>query len=134
MREPDTAAESYFRSLGFQIIKGSTDNLLDFFAKEASTIDKQEPQNLSQSDFGSGRIPSLQQAAVRPINDFYRGHAPVWHDVLSRRIPITEKYNTLINQIDAGRHVLLTGIPVSGKSTLLIQAAAYSETNKIKLF
>ncbi len=30
--------------------------------------------------------------------------------------------------------MLLSGIPVSGKSTLLMQAAAYSDTNKVKLF
>jgi hypothetical protein len=134
LREADPAAKSYFRSLGFQLIIGDTNEVLTFLAEQANQISHVGPQQLSQAEFGSGGIPSLQQAAVRPINDFYRGHAPVWHDVLSRRIPITAKYRRVINQIDAGRNVLLTGIPVSGKSTLLMQAAAYVDTKKVKLF
>ena len=134
LRESNDAAESYFKSLGFQIILGETDALLEFFANEALKIEVPQPQNLSQSDFGSGGIPSLQQAAVRPITDFFRGHAPVWHDILGRRIPTTAKYNKIINHIDSGRNVLISGIPVSGKSTLLMQVAAYSESKKVKLF
>ena len=134
LRESDAASESYFRSLGFQIIIGDTDAVLDFLAKASDELETTEPQTLSPSDFGSGGIPTLQQAAVRPITDFYRGHAPVWHDVLSRRIPTTAKYYQVVNHIDAGRHVLLSGIPVSGKSTILMQAAAYSDTNRVKLF
>ncbi|WP_289032918.1 SIR2 family protein [uncultured Roseibium sp.] len=134
LRKRDAAAEAYFQSLGFHIIIGDTDAVLEYFQQEAEQFTVEEPQTLSSSDFGSGRIPTLQQAAVRPITDFYRGHAPVWHDVLSRRIPTTVKYSRLINHIDAGRHVLLTGIPVSGKSTLLMQAAAYVDTKRVKLF
>jgi tetratricopeptide (TPR) repeat protein len=36
--------------------------------------------------------------------------------------------------MDSGRNVLLTGIPVSGKSTLLMQSAVYYETESVKLF
>lgn len=134
LRHSDAAAESYFKSLGFQIIIGETDAVLDFLVNETRQVEVEAPQNLSQADFGSGSIPSLHETAVRPMADFYRGHAPVWHDILTRRIPTTAKYNQLMNHIDAGRHVLLTGIPVSGKTTLLMQAAAYSHTKKVKLF
>lgn len=134
LRKKDAAAESYFKSLGFQLIIGETEEVLDFFSNEAANLETRIDQNLNQMDFGTGRIPALQDTAVRPIIDFYRGHAPVWHDILTRRIPTTNKYNKLINHIDAGRHIILTGIPVSGKSTLLMQVAAYADVDKVKLF
>lgn len=108
--------------------------MLDFLHEVASSVVEVESQGLTQSDFGSGKIPSLQEIAVRPITDFFRGHAPVWHDILTNRIPVTAKYRHLVDQINAGRHILLSGIPVSGKSTLLMQAAAYHDTKQVKLF
>jgi hypothetical protein len=134
LREPDEAAEAYFRSLGFQIIIASTDDVLNFLFSLTDNISHQSPQALSQKDFASGRIPTIQEAPVRPIAEFFRGHAPVWHDILTRRVPLISAYSKIINGIDAGRHVLLSGIPVSGKSTLLMQAAVYCETSKVKLF
>ncbi|NPD20974.1 SIR2 family protein [Alterinioella nitratireducens] len=63
LRQRDAAAESYFRSLGFQIIIGDTDALLDFFANESQNIDPKQAQELTAKDFGSGGIPTLQQTA-----------------------------------------------------------------------
>lgn len=137
LRESDDAAEAYFKTLGFNIIIGDTDSILDFFCSQAKNISASpalQNQKLSQASFGSGKIPTLQEAAVRPITDFFKGHAPVWHDILARRIYITKSYRTILDHIDADRNVLITGIPVSGKSTLLMQAAAYCDTHKVKLF
>lgn len=134
MRETDAAAEAYFKSLGFQIIIGDTDEMLDFLADLASGTKPEVIHDLSQRDFGTGKIPNLTEAPVRPISDYFRGHAPTWHDILSNRIPVTSKFSLVANQINTGRHVMLSGIPVSGKSTVLMQVAAYFDTKKVKLF
>ncbi|WP_144223318.1 SIR2 family protein [Mesorhizobium amorphae] len=135
LRSQDDAAEAYFKSLGFNIVQGDTDSLLDYLSQLSS--DERQPtksSTLHQRDFESGRIPLLHETPVRPIVDYFRGHAPTWHDVLTNRVPRTSRYAELINHIDANRNVLVAGIPVSGKSTLLMQAAAYYDTAKIKLF
>ena len=134
LRETDAAAEAYFKSLGFQIIIGDTDEMLDFLADLASGSKPEVIHHLSQRDFGTGKIPNLSEAPVRPISDYFRGHAPTWHDILSNRIPVTSKFALVANQINTGRHVMLSGIPVSGKSTVLMQVAAYFDTTKVKLF
>jgi len=135
LRDPrDTATITYFKSLGFNIIIAETDEILDYLTLISNKATVPKPYKLSQADFKSGRIPTLKEAPVRPISDYFRGHAPIWHDVLTKRVPTTSMYSKLINSIDAGRNVLLMGIPVSGKSTLLMQAAAYLDTSKIKLF
>ena len=136
LREEDEAAETYFRTLGFSIIIGDTDSVLNFLTEVASETpsDKSNVGSLRQNHFGSGKIPTLQDAAVRPINDFFRGHAPVWHDILARRIPTLSKYRTIIDHVDAGRNVMIVGIPVCGKSTILMQVAAHSECDGVKLF
>jgi hypothetical protein len=135
IRDPDDFATiTYFKSLGFSIIIGETSDVLNFLTDVANRSVAPQTNKLSQSDFKSGRIPSLQKASVRPITDYFKGHAPTWHDILTKRIPTTSNYAKLINSIDAGRNVLIKGIPVSDKSTLLMQAAAYYDTKRIKLF
>lgn len=134
LREDDEAAKIYFRSLGFKIIISDTNEILDYLHEMSIAISEKPQQNLTQESFETGKIPSLNEAPVRPINDYFKGHAPVWHDILTHRVPTTTKYDTLVDKIDSDRHVLIGGIPVSGKSTLLMQAAAYYETDKVKLF
>lgn len=134
LKSEDQAAESYFRSLGFNIIIGDTDQMLTYLSNISASTAVKVRQNLTQADFGTGKIPSLQETPVRPLADFFRGHAPIWHDVLTSRIPVTSKYAELVNHMDAGRNVLVGGIPVSGKSTLLMQAATYYDTSRVKLF
>jgi hypothetical protein len=135
IRDPDDFATiTYFKSLGFSIINGETSDVLNFLTDVAKRSIAPRANKLSQSDFKSGGIPSIQKAPVRPITDYYKGHAPTWHDILTKRIPTTSNYVKLVNSIDAGRNVLIKGIPVSGKSTLLMQIAAYYDTKRIKLF
>jgi len=138
LKEADEGTIEYFRSLGFNIVVATTDQLLDYFFDLSKQIESEHNlsrnNTLSVRDFPSGRIPTIQEESVRPIIDFYKGHAPTWYDVLTKRLPITTKYRALINLIDGGRNVMLKGIPVSGKSTLLMQAAAYHDTPKIRLF
>ncbi|MDQ0317342.1 P-loop NTPase [Amorphus orientalis] len=134
LRTDEKAYVDYFKSLGFEIIIGDTESIIDYFNIRASEITRPASSELNAASFSTGRIPSLNEAPVRPITDYFRGHAPVWHDILSQRIPTTKKYNRIINHIDSGRNVLLSGIPVCGKSTILMQAAAYYDTNQIKIF
>ncbi len=108
--------------------------VLTYLNETAESFTPRTESKLTQSSFLSGRIPSLHEVPVRPIADYFQGHAPIWHDILTRRIPLTSSYAKLTDQIDGGRNVLISGIPVSGKSTLLMQAAAYHDTHKVKLF
>lgn len=134
LRQSNAASEAYFRSLGFQIIVGDTRDVLDYLKTLSNKTETFTKQALSQGDFKTGKIPAISEAAVRPLADYFRGHAPIWHDILTGRVPITKKYREALNHIHASRNVLLSGLPVSGKSTILMQIAAYLDTSKIKIF
>ncbi len=134
LHEENSDAETYFKSLGFNIIVGDTAAVLDFLVKLKEENRLEIPMLGSGFKPSTGLIPALQDTPVRPIADFFRGNPPIWHDILTKRIPPLARYGELINHIDAGRHVLVSGLPVSGKSTLLMQAAAYCDTGKTKIF
>jgi hypothetical protein len=116
----DPAMLDYFRALGFQIIVGETDELLDLLDKELGADERIEP-----ADPVITNIPSSGQVAARPLEDFFLGAAPTWSDIYAQQVPRTEHYRTIANNVAANANTLISGIPGSGKTTLLMQIAAH---------
>jgi hypothetical protein len=130
---PETS--EYFRALNLQIIVGDTTELLAFVARvvpEASgpTGDMREDERRL---FPNESLPALGQVPQRPIEEFFRGAAPVWSDIFSGLIPRTSHYARIRDAIYAKRHAVITGVPACGKTTLLMQLANTLDVDGYKL-
>lgn len=117
----DPAMVEYFRALGFQIIVGETEELLDFMGDNVGAID-----TVDAADSALGNVPSPVQVPTRPLEDFFLGAAPSWSDIYSTQVVRCSHFAAISNHIAAGTNTLLSGIPGTGKTTLLMQAAAHA--------
>jgi ABC-type glutathione transport system ATPase component len=132
----DDATQSYFRALDFQIIVSSTEEMLDYL--QAVSI-QSEPkitrstQAIIRELFEYNNIPSAGTVPLRPIVDFISGSPPEWSDIYSDRIPQVSHLRSVRNSISSGENVVIIGLPASGKTTLLMQAAATSTDSSHKL-
>ena len=133
LHKEDAAAEEFYRSLGLNVIVGTVEEILEYFSS-FSDAPRSRSTQLSEADFEHGKIPPLEQLSVRPFKEFFLGSPPSWHEVLSSRIERTSHFRSCMNELDAGKNVLLTGIPACGKSSLLMQVAASYETSAVKIF
>jgi hypothetical protein len=125
LREENVANEAYFKALGFKIIISNTREFLQYLSTLSTTNNK----NKSESDyifeiFPTSKIPtSVANLKIRPIEEFFLGDAPIWSDVISNRIFTTSHLDEILNLVEIEKSVIITGIPASGKSTLLLQLA-----------
>ena len=131
--QSDPGAEAYFRALGFKIIIADTKELLDYFGtldlstnklllKKNDSLDKLYPEAC---------IPKgTKNKSIRSIDEFFLGASPIWSDVISNRIYKISHFDNITNLIEQPKHIIVTGIPASGKSTLLLQIAKHISTYK----
>ncbi len=127
LRDSDPASIEYFESLGFQIIIGDTQRILDYLSEIANQTKTSPFLRTTASTnelFPSFVIPPIDTVPVRPILEFYLGAAPTWSDIYSGQIHKTSYFNTIVDSIDAGQNTIVIGIAASGKSTLLMQIAS----------
>ena len=129
----DAGTEAYFKALGFKIIISETKELLDYFGSLSFSPDQIRNKNKDYLEelYPSACIPKgTNNINIRNIDEFFLGASPIWADILSNRIYKVSHFDTIINLIEKGKHVIVTGIPASGKSTLLLQIAQYISTYK----
>lgn len=131
MHEENFDEEEYFKSLGFNIILATNQQLLDFIG---NTLTRTYPDPISKrgaSTFdllGENFIPTNPaNIAVRQIEDFYLGAAPSWSDIFRPDLYKTSHFRTIQNSIYSHKNTIVIGIPGSGKSTLMMQIAAFTE-------
>lgn len=124
-RDQDEPLVDYLRALRFQIVVAETDELLEHLARLAA---KQPPASATQvlSSLDQYRPPSPHRVPKRPVVDFYGGAAPAWSDVFRPDVPRLEQFRVVENSLNSKKDVIVTGIPASGKTTLLMQLAAAS--------
>ena len=138
LRKNDNAAESYFKALGFKIIVGDTLDILKYLETltEETVINEKYDSDSIFSIFPNAKVPkNVVNIKIRPIDEFFLGDAPIWSDVLSNRIFTTSHKDHIINLIEAKKDVIVTGIPASGKSTLLLQIAkVLDKTKRVMVF
>lgn len=126
--------EDYYHSLGMKIIYGDTLGLLEYFkgfhVLRAATKDTDSSSWEATLDM---RVPSLVDVAAVPVRNFFEGHPPEWHFILTGSIPRLSHYSRIENEIHSGKHVIVLGAEMSGKSTLLMQLAAHISFEGVKL-
>lgn len=118
------ALVEYFRALKFQIVFAETDEFLDFLQEAADETSTGAPAAAIAKSLDSHRIPLPSSVPQRAISEFYSGAAPAWADVFRTDVPRLEQFRTVENALNEGRDVVVTGIPASGKTTVLMQLAA----------
>ena len=130
LHKKDEGTEAYFKALGFNIIIGDTLEFLDFVdtielkTKKDKNIYKDSLHIIFESEFvKKGNVNNR----VRQIDEFFLGSPPIWSDILSNRVYATSHLSKILNIIESGKNLVITGIPASGKSTLKLQIA-----NKLK--
>lgn len=127
-------AVDFFRAMNLQIIAGDTASLLDYFGKikgedlPTGELDAVDLEAL----FPQEAIPKLGQFPVRSVLEFYLGASPQWSDIILGDLHKTNHFRTARNALNSGKHTMLIGAPVSGKSTLILQLATEEFADKIK--
>ena len=124
--ENAAAAIEYFRALGLQILIGTTEEMLAYLEQLLESIASDTDHN----DAGLQvpvveSIPQPGATATRPVEHFFRGSPPTWSDVYSGVVTRLSHSRSIENAIAAGDNVIITGVPVCGKTTLLMQLAAH---------
>ena len=129
--------EEYFKALGFNIVVASNDELLSFFSKNFIQKGSAESKKKTTKELlGEEFVPSNPNLVpVREINEFYLGAAPSWSDIYRPDLYKTSHFRTVQNSIYSNKDTIMIGIPGSGKTTLIMQLAAFTnfEGHKIIL-
>jgi len=127
LREPNEADQAYFEAIGFNVIIGSVRDLLEYFGANEITIEKKEVLDRSKSVgelFSHSRIPqNAVGLSIRPIENYFLGDAPVWSDIFNNRLAKTHHFKEILNLLHSNKNLVVTGIPGSGKTTLMMQVA-----------
>lgn len=117
--QADTAA-TVFRSMGFQVILGTTEELLDYVERVSDGLESCEVEVVGDG----GNVPSSGAVVLKPLEDFFLGRSAEWSDVYSSELHKIGHFNEVSNRISKPGNTILAGIPGCGKSTLLMQLAA----------
>jgi hypothetical protein len=121
----------YYKSLDLKIITSDTENFLEYLSKFEPI--KSSVAKEYTNPFPEYAIPSNSDIKHRAIQDFYQGATPNWSDIYSPRVAKLRHYNTIEEHTNRGRNVLITGGPATGKTTLLMQFAAFHNFDGVKL-
>lgn len=121
----------YFKSLDLKIIVSDTEGFLDYLSGFESSPDIVRGEY--DNPLPEYSIPNHSDVRHRAIQDFYQGSTPVWSDIYSPRVSRLCYYSTIEEYVNRGRNVLITGGPATGKTTLLMQFAAFHDFNGVKL-
>lgn len=117
----DEGTLRYFRALKFQIIECEMSELLDYFKMHVQATESPHLEMTTRELFPKMSIPNLGDVAVRPIIDYFRGAPPTWYDIYSRQLTTTSHHARVRDALNSKQHTLITGIPGSGKTTLMMQ-------------
>ena len=119
LRSDDIEAREYYSSLGFKIIIGETQQLLNYF-KQLKIINKPNKKIIrAASFFKEYSIPDKSTIPVRTLGEFYLGAEPIWYDVFYGNLHKNEHFHNVMNIIAEGKNAILTGGALTGKTTLL---------------
>lgn len=122
LQRADAAASALYRSLGFHIMVGETEDFLSFVDTELDSASTGRASSTLKTF--TGLVPNVGQVAQRPIRKFFLGAEPEWSDAYSNQVLRRRVNSSVKNSIYNGQHVAIVGVPLSGKTTILKQVAA----------
>ena len=117
----DEGTLQFFRALKFQIIECNISQLLEYFQAHCRPVVAHRPESSTRELFPEWAIPDIGSVPVRPIFGYFRGAPPTWYDVYSGQLSTTSHHARVRDVLNSGQHTLITGIPGSGKTTLVMQ-------------
>lgn len=126
LHKKDPGSEAYFKALGFKIMIGDIKEFFGFISTLNLTTNKKTTSGKDSVEiiYPASQVPKKNyKGQIRNINEFFLGAAPIWSDILSNRIYSTSHLDEIINLLEREKNIIVTGIPASGKSTLLLQIA-----------
>ena len=128
---------AYYKAINLNIIESSTEEFLMYLSNFSSN-----DQQITTAPYKS--IPSALRDYTIPTNSpslehralqtFYLGAAPEWGDIYNSRVKKISFFRTIEELANNKKNILITGGPATGKTTLLMQLAAFYNFNGIKLF
>ncbi|KAF0198323.1 MAG: hypothetical protein FD166_1376 [Bacteroidetes bacterium] len=124
----DPGSEAYFRALGFKIIIADIQELLEYFGtiEISSNQTKDKSKDSLEELYPDACVPKgTKNISIRSIDEFFLGASPIWSDIISNRIYKVSHHDIIVNLIEKQKNIVITGIPASGKSTLLLQIAKH---------
>ena len=134
LRKEDDEAIEFYRSMGFQIVIGDTDEVLNYFKQLPNYNKIKTSQFRTVESFKDCMVPDKSKVAVRSITEFYLGAEPVWYDILYGELHKTNHFFKARNSTVEKKGVVLVGGPLTGKTTLLKVLAATSDDFGLSLY
>lgn len=119
--EENEPLAEYFRALQFRLVFAETDEVLGFLEALRSGTPAVKSTFSAVKQY---QLPESGSVPQRPIVDFYSGAAPAWSDIFRGDLHRVEQHRKAEDALSQGRSAVITGIPASGKTTLLMQLAA----------
>lgn len=129
---PDKKSDAYtdfYHALGYNVIVAETADLLEYLSHVSLDVDSSSSSRVEVEN-----IPTLAIVPQRPAEDFFTGAAPAWSDILGGSLYKTKYYAEVTDRIAGRRSTIIAGIPGCGKTTILMQVAAYYDTEMPKVF
>lgn len=134
---PQEGDVEYFHALGFNVIISEVKEFLEYLPNLCCENSKKTSAKASaiKDLFKANLVPTTHRGQLtRPIIEFFRGMPPIWGDIMSNNIYKTSYYRSITNAIhNPNKNLIITGAPLSGKSTLAMQAMYYLDNFSIKL-
>ncbi|PKA03868.1 SIR2 family protein, partial [Leptospira ellisii] len=125
----------YFKALGFNIVIGETIEILKYFEANSTSHKKQHNQTITNNLFDYEYVPKLStNFPVQPLSTFFTGGDPSWFNIYNGSLYRIHFFKNVQDKILTNKNIIILGAPASGKTTLLMQLAAYTEFEGHKLF
>lgn len=138
LRKEDQQYADLYQSMGFKIIKANLVDFLQYIGDLDGSVYCSDIIDERTALLKEYMIPYTIQdlSSQRAISEFYAGSAPRWSDILSNLLYKTHYYSVILNHIydKKKKNVLIIGAPVTGKTTLMMQAAKDVHDIGLKLF
>lgn len=136
LRSEDIEYSEYYKSLGFHIIEASTKDFLEYIGSFNCKKKNQSVDDGVLALLESYSVPkTFSSTFQRPIKDFFMGSSPEWCDIMSNLIRMPHYAHAIMDGIyEQGKNIIIVGAPVSGKTTLLMNAAIAVKGYSIRLF
>ncbi len=120
----------FYKSLNFSIIIADTQELLTYFGNVQLKNDVKTDDRVKIPT--KYQVPSYIKEASYPVGNFFTGDIPRWSYIYSGQVIKTQHYKKIADLIHSGSDIIVTGIPASGKTTLMMQLASGIETENPK--